>query len=58
MDIHIDTEINYDFLQYSWVSVVYKLKEMVANNMGKLGDYLASQCGNPHGVIGLSLIHI
>ena len=19
--------------------------------MGKLGDYLASQCGNPHGVI-------
>ena len=20
--------------------------------MGKLGDYLASQCGNPHGVIG------
>ena len=28
------------------------LKEMVANNMSKIGDYFASQCGNPRGVIG------
>jgi ubiquinone/menaquinone biosynthesis C-methylase UbiE len=31
---------------------VYGLKEMVANNMSKIGDYFASQCGNPRGVIG------
>ncbi|WP_081358429.1 class I SAM-dependent methyltransferase [Ruminococcus albus] len=31
---------------------MYRLKEKVAENMGKLGDYLASQCGNPHGIIG------
>ena len=31
---------------------VYGLKEMVAKKMSKIGDYFASQCGNPHGVIG------
>ena len=29
-----------------------QIKRNGGENMRKLGDYLASQCGNPHGVIG------